>query len=185
MKTMHKLELAACNHFGLTNDYHTAGYLLTDGSMLDFSGAHWLDKDFYSKAEIREWKSKNQLRQVDHEDIAEIMEDFKGADKIADHRKYFMQLGAIRLSPEAPGFNILKGIEPTKEQYKALKNFILDVQNDKNFAPDKCFVDIEEKYPDKIFYPIRINPDRIIQDLQKYYKTGEKPQSDFLWTVCA
>lgn len=43
--------------FGTTSNYNVAGYLLTDGKMLDFSGKHWGDD--YSTS-----------RQVDHRDVS-------------------------------------------------------------------------------------------------------------------
>lgn len=166
---MHKIEIAARDYFGLTDDYHTAGYLLTDGTMLDFSGAHWLDQTFYSKSEITDWKKQNNIRQVDHEDIYEVTSCFKITEKISDHRKFFMTLGAIRLSPEAPGINILQDTEPTREQYKALKCFILDIQDDKNRYADTFYVDIENKYPNKMTYTMPFGADKIINDLRDYY----------------
>ncbi len=175
---LNNVEKAAAKYFGLTQDYRTAGFMLSDGSMLDFSGAHWLDRDFYTDKEIADWKKQNQLRQADHEDVYEVVKDFVKGKSVSDHRRYFMELGAIRLNPEAPGFNVLAEKEPTKEQYKALKDFILDIQNDKNFLPDRFFVDIEEKNPGKIFYPAKVSADRIINDLKDYYKTGKRPQPE-------
>ena len=49
------------NHFGTTGNFKVAGYLLTDGKLLDFSGKHW--GDTYSKE-----------RQVDHRDIQEVLD---------------------------------------------------------------------------------------------------------------
>ena len=36
----HPLEEAAISHFGVTKNPHEAGYVLRDGTMLDFSGRH-------------------------------------------------------------------------------------------------------------------------------------------------
>ena len=41
------------SHFGTTKNYDVAGYLLTDGKMLDFSEKHWGD-------------TSSTYRQVDH-----------------------------------------------------------------------------------------------------------------------
>ena len=179
---MDTIQEEAVRYFGLTKNYRTAGYILTDGSMLDFSGAHWLDRDFYSDGEIQAWKKQNQVRQADHEDIAEVV--MKYDDSISDNRKYFMKLGAIRVSPEAPGFNVLTDIEPTSDQYRALKGFIEDIMDDPYFSPNSLFVDLEEKYPDKIVYPLPIKAERIINDLKNFYKTGTRPQPSFLMSAC-
>lgn len=181
---MHFVEAAAKRIFGLTTDYRTAGFMLTDGAMLDFSGAHWLDKDFYSEKEISEWRKKNNIRQVDHDDISEVVWKFK--EDISDCRGYFMELGAIRLNPEAPGINVFAGgKEPTREQYRALKDFIIDLQSNRNFYFDTFYVDIEEKYPDKIAYRMPFSADKVINDLKEYYRTGIKPQLSTGMTECA
>lgn len=49
-------------HFGTTNDVRESGYITVNGKMLDFSGRHWGGVNRGS-------------RQVDHEDIGEILPD--------------------------------------------------------------------------------------------------------------
>ena len=66
----------------------------------------------------RFYKNNDGIRQVDHEDIYEVMESS------GDNRKQFMDRGNIRLSPEAPGINISTSVEPTSAQYRGLKEFI-------------------------------------------------------------
>lgn len=156
------------SHFGVTDEFNVAGYMLTDGTMLDFSGQHWLEG--WSKAEIEKWKKQNDIRQVDHEDIYEI---FPENDNGGDNRLKFMKRGNIRMSPEAPGINILSNIEPTKEQYAKLKEYIRDyaISNFANF-----FVDIEGKGHEKVVYTGRVSADRIINDIKDYYQTGVVPK---------
>ena len=89
------IEKDAIKHFGVTDSFRLAGYILRDGRMLDFSGAHWLEGE--SEEYVNEWRKKNDIRQVDHEDIYEVME------ASGDNRKQFMDRGNIRIVPEAPG----------------------------------------------------------------------------------
>lgn len=163
------VEEAAKKHFGTTDDFRVAGYLLTDGTMLDFSGAHWLEGE--SPEYIAKWKKQNDIRQVDHEDIYEVME------ASGDNRKQFMDRGNIRLSPEAPGFNISSKAEPTAAQYRMLKEFIREVKNNPNkYDANRFFVDIETDKPNKITYENNLNEDRIINDIKSYFETGKMPE---------
>lgn len=58
------------NHFGTTDNYNVAGYLLTDGKMLDFSGKHW--------------GGSGTQRVVEHYDILEGFEDEEIYDELED-----------------------------------------------------------------------------------------------------
>ena len=166
------VEEKAKEHFGTTEDFQIAGYLLTDGTMLDFSGAHWMEGA--SAKEIAAWRRDNHFRQVDHEDIYEVME------ASGDNRKQFMDRGNIRLSPEAPGFNISSQKEPTAAQYRMLKEFIREVKNNPEYDADRFYVDIETNKPNKIIYENNLNEDRIINDIKSYFETGEMPKQSTL-----
>lgn len=117
-KTNNAIEQEAVAHFGTTDNFKTAGYLLQDGQLLDFSGAHWLDG--YDEAYIKNWKAKNNIRQVDHEDIFEAYE-LAGSDFPSDSGLDFMRRGNIRIVPESPGIELSSATEPTAEQYRTLK----------------------------------------------------------------
>lgn len=166
------VEEKAKEHFGTTEDFQIAGYLLTDGTMLDFSGSHWMEGA--SAKEIADWRRNNHFRQVDHEDIYEVMESS------GDNRKQFMDRGNIRLSPEAPGFNISSRKEPTAAQYRMLKEFIREVKNNPEYDADRFYVDIETNKPNKIIYENNLNEDRIINDIKSYFETGEMPKQSTL-----
>lgn len=165
------IEQNAIEHFGTTDDFRVAGYIVPNGEMLDFSGAHWLDRDFYSAEEIAEWKRKNDLRQADHEDIAEAYPD--GAQ--GDTRYNFMKRGNVRISPEAPGINLAKSKKPTAAQYATIKSFIRDWVNEKF---DVLHVDLEgdNHDVDKVTYRGKISADKVVNDLKDYYETGNVPK---------
>ncbi len=164
------VEKEAIEHFGTTDNFRVAGYMLQDGTLLDFSGAHWLDGA--SPEYIADWKSKNDIRQVDHEDIYEVME------ASGDNRKQFMERGNIRLSPEAPGINVLAKVEPTAAQYRELKEFIREIKRNPYYDDTRFYIDIEDEHPNKIVYANGLNEDRIINDLKKFYETGEMPKDN-------
>lgn len=168
------VESAAIEHFGTTDDFRVAGYILRDGQMLDFSGAHWLEGA--SASYIADWRMKNDIRQVDHEDIYEAFE-ISANDFPSDSRKEFINRGNIRVSPEAPGINIAS--EPTSEQYQVIRELILD----NPYNVHGFYVDIESKYKriEKLSYSGKVNADRVINDIKYYYATGSvRNQSELM-----
>ena len=88
----------AIDHFGLTRDFRVAGYMLPDGTLLDFSGG-----------------AQGQ-RYQDHREIQDILQS-SGTDAMIE----FMKQGAIRLSPESGGIDLYK--EPTDNQYRELLKY--------------------------------------------------------------
>ena len=78
-------------HFGTTGYYPYCGYLLTDGSMLNFC------------------QSGRGFRDTDHRDI----NDIDGLDM-----ETFIALGNIRMAPEIGGVCMIK--EPNEKQYRSL-----------------------------------------------------------------
>lgn len=166
------VEKAAVEHFGITDDLRTGGYILRDGRMLDFSGAHWLEGR--SKEDIARWKRQNNSRQVDHEDIFEAFE-MAGDDFPSDSRKEFINRGNIRMSPEAPGINI--AAEPTSEQYQVIRKLIRENPSGR----EGFYVDIEDRNRrvEKLVYDGNVSADRVINDIKYFYKNGEaRAQSD-------
>ena len=166
------VEKAAVEHFGITDDLRTGGYILRDGRMLDFSGAHWLEGQ--SQEDIARWKRQNNSRQVDHEDIFEAFE-MAGDDFPSDSRKEFINRGNIRMSPEAPGINI--AAEPTSEQYQVIRKLI----GENPSGREGFYVDIEDRNRriEKLVYDGNVSADRVINDIKYFYTNGEvRAQSD-------
>ena len=110
----------AKERFGVTNDVRECGFILPDGSMLDFSGRHDMDAGA-DQTDIRG------RRTVEHDDIRILNYE---ADKNTINgnnfsRKSFITDGAIRVSYSPTGWsNINLLIRPTNEQVKALGLFI-------------------------------------------------------------
>lgn len=156
-----KRESAAKKEFGTTYNYAEAGYILSDGSMLDFS-------------EKRNGGTPG-MRSQDHREISSVFADDEIQGEYGDNTPYmneFINEGNIRLM-ESQGVTIGQ-LEPTTAQYDRLYNFIsrclnkngffyLDISNNKGYT-------IESRE-----YEDNIKPSKIISDIKAYYKNGELP----------
>lgn len=152
-------------HFGTTNNYDVAGYLLTDGTMLDFSGKHWGDDNSDS-------------RQVDHRDVLEGL----GYDGVHDAGTNGIKAmtdmigsGNIRLMPESGGINL--AIAPTKEQIDTLAGYIRHFHGE-------IIVDVDAPGGDTIesfSYNKGTAPMAVIRDIMNYFEDGTvpKPQPEY------
>lgn len=117
----------AIKEFGLINDFKEAGYILTNGKLLDFSG--------------KRDGGCSGVRYMDHREIESILES-----NYTDALIEFMNMGNIRLNPESQGLDI--SVLPTKEQEITLRNYfnyfkgeiIVDISdiNGKNIANFEC-----------------------------------------------
>ena len=106
---------AAKEKFGTTNDMREAGWILPDGSMLDFSGKH----------EVRgaDTSFLNGQRSVDHRAISEIAYDFdENETGVETDLGDFLDRGAIRIDYNAGSINL--NVAPTKAQRDRLKRLI-------------------------------------------------------------
>ena len=139
----------AIEYFGKTYNWNETGYILKDGSRLDFSGKNQGAPGGY--------------RTLDHRDISDIYdENYSGAYAMVD----FMQRGNIRISPEIDGINL--SVYPTNEQQKALESFI----NKKN---GEIILDIDDEYGDTVQsfeYPRGTKFSKIIGDMKNYFQTN-------------
>lgn len=98
----------AKEQYGTTDNVLLAGYINTDGSMLDFSGGY-------------------ESRFIDHSEIDTIFDEESGVDAMYA----YMRMGNIRLMPEAPSLEFNSGVEPTSQQYDTIKKAI-DILIEKN-----------------------------------------------------
>lgn len=114
-------ENIAKEHFGTTNKWSETGWLLKDGTQLDFSGRHWqripnsevdLDESFY-----------REKRNLEHYDIAEPFSEFEEMTDMA-HRgiilEDFLNRGNIRVVGKGA---VDISVMPTEEQFKKLYNY--------------------------------------------------------------
>lgn len=147
------LEQDAVKHFGKTYNWNETGYILTDGSRLDFSGRHE--------------GGSGGGRYEDHRDIAQLdaYSDYEGTAAMID----FMKRGNIRIIPEVDGINL--SVRPTKAQENAMSDFIsrrrgeitLDIDNERGET-----VASQE-------YPRGTHANKVLQDIRNYFDTGAMP----------
>jgi hypothetical protein len=144
------------DHFGTTYKINEAGYLLTDGKLLDFSGKHEGAPGGY--------------RTVDHRDIADAFDGDYGDGSYSGSMIQFMQAGNIRLSPESGGINL--AVKPNKEQLNALDRYITNFRGE-------VVLDIDDANGNTVVsveYPVRTYSKRIINDINEYFDKGVIPE---------
>lgn len=147
----------ALKAFKTTTNFNEAGYLLPDGKLLNFSGG------------------ERNHRYRDHREIGEIYEATQGVYAL----NRFMSDGNIRVMAESPGIDLASGVEPTREQYVALRRFInSNGVNDGQFFVD--FSDTDGRSVGKYSYQGRIFADRIINDIKYFFQTGKVRESSGL-----
>ena len=93
LEALHPLERRAKEVLGTTTDYQEAGYILTDGSLLDFSGRAFGPSGYGQ-------------RNLDHRQIRSIAYDYKDNKETylrkydTDMMSFMKKTGAIRFGPE-------------------------------------------------------------------------------------
>lgn len=107
----------AKQYFGTTSDFQETGYILPDGTMLDFSD--------------KQNGGLPGMRLLDHREVAEIL-DLPQTEALIT----FMNSGCIRVMPECPGLDI--SIYPTKKQIDVIRRFV------DYYRGDVC-IDISDK----------------------------------------
>lgn len=141
-------------HFGVTRQYEKAGYLLTDGSLLDFSGRHWGD-------------DTGGYRQVDHREVKKYFTDspLNGIEEMVN----MIINGNIRLMPESGGIDLSR--RPTAGQITTLRGYI-------NHFHGEVILDIDGENGrtlHSITYPRGTASARILRDITEYFDNGSVP----------
>lgn len=145
----------ALEHFGRTYKWAETGYVLLDGSKLDFSGKHEGGSGGY--------------RTVDHRDISDALGENYGGDDYSGGMVQFMSEGNIRIMPESGGINL--SVKPTKAQLDALSDFISKNRGEVILDID----DLEGNTLSSTEYPRGTHANKVLGDIKKYFDTGEAP----------
>lgn len=151
------------SHFGTTTNFNVAGYMLKDGTMLDFSGKHWGD-------------TSSTFRQVDHRDIQEVLDDPEGMNGVGSMIAMISN-GNIRLMPENGGINLSE--MPNEAQMKVLERYI---QNRLTHEDRIVTLDFDEHGGDTVyskFYEAGkgVSAQSIIADIRDFFENGQRAQS--------
>ena len=146
-------------HFGTTGNFNVAGYLLTDGKLLDFSGKHW--GDTYSKS-----------RQVDHRDIQEVIgnrDSNNGVNAMID----MIGNGNIRLMPEIGGINL--AVYPNEKQRRVLSTYINYMLN----TEGEVVIDYDAVGGDTVYsktYGKTATSRQILNDIRNYFNGARQSE---------
>lgn len=144
-------EQKALEEFGKTYYFYDAGYILKDGSMLNFSGE----------------KGKHfGIRGEDHRAIAIIFDEDISSGTEAMIK--FMNYGNIRIMDESPGIDLIK--EPTQKQYDTIERFIFNCFQRREFYID--FSDTSGKVIYNKQYSGLLRSKNIIEDIKNYFRYG-------------
>ena len=146
-------------HFGTTGNFKVAGYLLTDGKLLDFSGKHWGD-------------TTSRSRQVDHRDVQEVLgRGNNGINDMVD----MIGNGNIRLMPEVGGINL--AVYPNEKQRRVLSIYIKQMLA----TEGQVIIDYDTVGGDTVYsrtYEKGATSSRILSDIRNYFNGGR--QSDLM-----
>ena len=176
-----RLHRAAWREYGDTEKWKETGYLLPDGTQLDFTGKG-------PDAPPGDYK-----RTIDHSSIAEAVGEnmltpfIAAASKKAGAGKLgysgetsgltaFVNSGAIRIMPELPGAEISSNKEPSEAQYRKLESFFADPSLKNEWGEVAVdLVDQNGYARDSRVYPAVTNPTVIINDIKEFYRAGHLP----------
>ena len=159
---------ASKEKFGVTNDVREAGYILPDGSMLDFSGRHELDRGTDSSF-------LRGRRSTDHREISKVAygRDADGNETVTGVETSmpdFIGRGAIRIDSNAGVINL--SVAPTSKQKASLRRLI--AMNDGDVSVDfgngwdsDHYVEYESA-----------NARRVLGDIDRYFSEGIRPEGN-------
>ena len=146
----------AVEHYGTTEDYARAAYLLPDGRMLDFTDGNAGEK-----------------RGLDHRNIQNVFGPAElGLDATqASYLNTFIREGNVRIMPEGPGVDISAEVKPTAAQYERIAEMAdtLGVQNRK-FSVDLS--DADGKQIATRQYEGRVRGSDVVNDIKAFYRDG-------------
>ena len=146
----------AVEHYGTTEDYARAAYLLPDGRMLDFTDGNAGEK-----------------RGLDHRNIQNVFGPAElGPDATqASYLNAFIREGNVRIMPEGPGVDISAEAKPTAAQYERIAEMAdtLGVQNRK-FSVDLS--DADGKQIATRQYEGRVRGSDVVNDIKAFYRDG-------------
>ena len=146
----------AVEHFGKTNKWDETGYILLDGTRLDFSGRHDGAPGGY--------------RTVDHRDIRDALGEDYGGDDYSGGMVQFMSEGNIRVMPESDGLNL--SVMPTKEQERAIDMFVTRKRGEIILDLD----DTNGNTLSSVEYPRGTSASRVIADIHRFFEEGSAPR---------
>lgn len=162
-------ELVAKEYFGTTEKWSETGWLLRDGTQLDFSGRHW-ERDPENEIDLGESYYSGK-RNMEHYEIAEAFPELREYSKMeyrGEHLDRFQNRGNIRIVGKG-----IVGIEkmPTEEQFEKLRSYFGE-NIDRTIV-----VGIGKR---GLTYPEGTKPSVIIEGIRDYFSLNRRNQSDLM-----
>ncbi len=154
---------AAKKRFGVTNDMREAGYILPDGTMLDFTGKHQMDDGI-------DTSFLNGRRSVDHRDIKQLNYETDGNTETGLNvsMEDFVERGAVRIDANVGVINL--SARPTKEQRDMISRLIRRNGGD---------VSLEIGMDGAVYAEYDgASTAKVLADIDRYFDEGIKPQGD-------
>lgn len=145
-----EIEASLRRHFGVTDDIREAGYILSDGTLVDLSGRHYAADyvrrgDRFVPRRGPDWLAGQ--RMVDHRELPEEMEDALGKRGGEAMLALLAETGILRVMPGV-GFSVVR--MPSVEAIVALvagwrrayraDSVVVDVLNREGFTEDTAEV---------------------------------------------
>ena len=148
-------------HFGTTNNFRSAGFILADGRLLNLA----------SQDSMRWGDTK---RDLDHNEIGQFLSNPDDAKRLGPVMLFGTQYGAIRIGSTDSATHVDIYKEPTPQQYKILYQLF-------DRSPEAIRVEIQigggnfmKDYPqeDQFGRPSEVKPPtyKIIQDIKDYFR---------------
>lgn len=162
MADYHRQE--AVKHYGTTENFEAAAYLLPDGQMLDFTEGN-----------------AGEQRGADHRNIQTIFGPAELGQNAtqADYLNRFIEEGNIRLMPEGPGVDMSTAAKPTKAQLAKISEMAETLGRSKgNFSLD--ITGENGKQAAGKTYEGRIRGAKVVRDIETYFETGKLPEQSEL-----
>lgn len=149
----------AKEQFGVTEEFRRAGYILSDGQMLDFA-------------------QNDRSRDTDHREILEVFgpaEVKNGTEALNE----FLLDGNVRVMAEAPGVDISADTAPTAQQLEQIRKMAEQLGGERRqFTLDISTADGRVAASKE--YSGRVDADKVVREIREYYKTGELAQESSL-----
>lgn len=153
-----EIEDIARKYFGTTTNRREAGYILNDGTMLDFSG-----KNFGGTAG---------RRSLDHREVVDaFLDNPENVNNLEIGFDEFIDNGAIRYMPENQGFFLSR--MPSEEQIARMKDLL---QYDRGKSSFELVPNVSDWGLNNNFrkdYALWSDPNKIIDDVRTYFRGGK------------
>jgi hypothetical protein len=152
------IEKLARDYFGTTDNRREAGYILNDGSYLDFSG--------------KKFGGPRGQRTMDHREVVDaFLDNPANVNNLEIGFDEFIDNGAVRYMPETNSFFMSR--QPSEEQLKRIKD-LLDYERGKSSI--ELVPNVQDWGLDNNFrrdYELWSDPKKIIDDIRTYFKGGK------------